>query len=472
MQDQIRDQSHKVNKNRQSVDFHVDQATEKRILDDLISHLSDGLYDLPKHLDLFKQANRSNQIDFFKFLEEKLEKIIRTKTETKDLAIRANAYEALGQIAAQQKDLDKLMVVKQRFKSDNCFYRLQEQVKMPLPRLGNPTVRLSEWCENNRKYEKVEISLAMAQGDLHSAKKDFAQAIRLYLDAYKIASHVVKRDTFVSSYEDSASTAAKKIAKCIKTLIKTNPAAAVYWNNEARKSGLLTVFNDSEINVLKHYESFERKNTQYTNALPAKLDSFYAPSLINRSMEKGKEVSFYPVYQLASFFGNSKSTADFMTLLLLPVIACGIVVIGLGHGLFTACSRKPLSTENILKLPEYLNTFANFDVTWKTTLIEKIAAKYQPHDVSEPESKSSKELLNLLRNSTVHIEHKWAAIDAYMLEPFNRNTDHSLLKNNGKLMFKAIFDELEGMHRQFSNSVTSFNTTTLATAPALQPVYK
>jgi len=120
---------------------------------------------------------------------------------------------------------------------------------------------------------------------------------------------------------------------------------------------------------------------------------------------------------------------DWLALPLLPAIGlCGV-----GYGLFTAATRKPITTKEQQQLRDIFDTTLPEHV--KNAVIDLIVS--QPG--SGYYSDASAKLAENLKDSNSNPEQKWNLLRDYMLT----ESRSGYLENNGKKMFRIAFDALK-----------------------------
>lgn len=301
--------------------------------------------------------------------------------------------------------------------------------------------------KQNRKYKKVDALFNNKLGDISYKQKNYEKAFNYFLNAYQKSSEVVNNEFFTESYKNIRDNAHQRMTDCITALIQNKQLTkATELNNKAREKGIAITLNKINMGKLKQGEAEIRKSSQYSNnVLPGTLSESYTSGFLTSSISNHFNKSKSVTIAMLTIAGN-----DPTFFLSLPFVLLSLVgnlfspLTGLGHGFFTAATRNLKSKSELEKIPSYLNTFAEADDANKETTINNIIGQYeQKYAPSWANSDSSVELFELLKTNSVSTKEKWAAIDAFMLEPYDRNDkDNTLLKNNGKKMFNIIYDTI------------------------------
>jgi hypothetical protein len=336
---------------------------------------------------------------------------------------------------------------------DNKAWKQFEEVKNTFENCGT-----FHGAKNERAYKKIAINFALDNGRKHRKSKNYREAFAEYLNAFAALSQFIAEESFTRSYKFLKVKAQAEMIKTLGLILSENNkdpkkyALAVKCCEDAKIKGFDAVgsLDAEQMNQLRYAEAQERKAKAYdpskVRLLPKQLTDFYAPSFVGNSIKQGAYKGVMPMIEFFIRFPNAAvATAVVffpLTLALFGVGASTGAACGLAHGFFTAFTRKPLDIAMQQQLPGVLKNFLGFDEVTKRTVISQVVDEYQNKwEKSSANSKSSVELLNLLklREHIISLEKKWAAIDAYMLEPYDRNDQNNkLLKNNGKKMFMTI----------------------------------
>jgi hypothetical protein len=311
---------------------------------------------------------------------------------------------------------------------------------------------------NDRRHEKMKINFALLQAKLERKKKNYVGEFREYLKVYQSSSTVIKNESFIASYKKNKNLAEAKMISILQTLLKSkNYKIAAMLVNEAKQAGFIiergkflgfktdSLLEKKELSKLSYGEALNRKQKYYKT---------------NQNLEAVLTQHFSDSYT-ASFLARSTGKGAGIGVIFLGAGLPFGVLIGLGHGIFTAITRKPISIADQKDLPAMLKKFANMVVNNKKEIIANIISKYQKACNDSSSNSDSSLYLHSILQVESSLPEKWAAIDSYMLEPYDRTDPHNkLLNNNGKKMFKIIYDEINHVvNRDLnSNNVVPFSS--------------
>jgi len=131
-----------------------------------------------------------------------------------------------------------------------------------------------------------------------------------------------------------------------------------------------------------------------------------------------------------------------------PILG-GIVgaLVGFGHGLFRAVTRKPLDSQ---AQTDFVSKLESLNDAQKTELINTVKKKYQTSVINT--SQASEQLFTVLNSSSRTMTSNFGAICDYVKKPYFK--DSTFLLNNGKALFMLIYDEVNKLIPNVSASAS------------------